>query len=176
MYKVLFKVLGYVRERIIKFLSMISLVGALFAMSSPPRSQRGVQQVSIPTCCRGSLWGDSVPVRGEEWAVGVCSSKATSEQRSVHMWPEPGTLSMAWGGRRPEALSLCLPTVVRVWKEKVGGTLKHCNDLKEQMWRDSEEWLGRAWVFSLLFNWSLIVLQCCVSCYYTLKRISYMYN
>lgn len=33
MYKVLFKVLGYVRERIIKFLSVISLVGALFAMS-----------------------------------------------------------------------------------------------------------------------------------------------
>lgn len=33
MYKVLFKVLGYVREQIIKFLSLISLVGALFAIS-----------------------------------------------------------------------------------------------------------------------------------------------
>ena len=33
MYKVLFNVLGYIREQIIKFLSMISLVGALFAMS-----------------------------------------------------------------------------------------------------------------------------------------------
>lgn len=56
MYKVLFKVLGYVREQIIKFLSLIPLVGALCHVLSPPRSQRGVQEVSTPTYCRGSLW------------------------------------------------------------------------------------------------------------------------
>lgn len=153
MYKVLFKVLGYVREQIIKFLSLIPLVGALCHVLSPPRSQRGVQEVSTPTYCRGSLWvgGYQCPWEARGGGRGVCSSKVTSEQRSVHMWPEPGTLSMAWGGCRPEALPLCLPTVVRVWKEKVRGTLKHCSDLKEQMWRDSEEWLGRAWVFFFSF-------------------------
>ena len=61
MYKVLFKVLGYTRGHIIKFLSIISLVGALFATSCLLQGLKEVKRFPHPPAAVGAFEGTQCP-------------------------------------------------------------------------------------------------------------------
>ena len=87
MYKVLFRVLGCIRGQIIKFLSITSLVGALFATSCLLQGLKEVKRFPHPPAAIGAFEGTQCPwqARGRGWGSAPAKQSDLGAEISPHV-------------------------------------------------------------------------------------------